>query len=71
MSHVPIATPQSGKLSAYLWEHMLSKVDVNIIYMGLVIAIKGDYEAPVVCWFVFLLFDHQKEHVETPSTASL
>lgn len=45
MSHVPIATLRSGRpIAPSLEAHALS-VDVNIIYMGLVTAIKADYDA--------------------------
>lgn len=45
MSHVPIATPRSGRPIAPSLEAHALNVDVNIIYMGLVIAIKADYDA--------------------------
>lgn len=49
MSHVPIATPPVWEVIApSLAAHAL-EVDVNIIYMGVVIAIQGDCEASIIC----------------------
>ena len=52
MSHVPIATPPVWEgIAPSLAAHAL-RVDVNIIYMGLVIAIRGDYQAPIICLLI-------------------
>lgn len=57
MSHVPIATPQSEKLSQ---PSLALDVDVNIIYMGVVMTIRGDYET-IICFFKKIT--HQKKYM--------
>lgn len=52
MSHVPIATPPVWEgIAPSLAAHAL-RVDVNIVYMGLVIAVRGDYQASVICFLI-------------------